>query len=255
MRHFNLLLAVLSICGPWSPSFANSTGGGYRIKHFLSSGDDAKIVSVDVGYESGVKSGELFRAVRPSRGGVGFPVETGLLKVLSVHEHEAIAEVIREGSSQSSAVYGEFSGVMAGDLATTQKLVIARAKVLAPEISVKYSALFDDPKASPYTYELTPGGKRELRKVAEQLASFRAGMLLVEGHTDQRGSSDQNQIESYQRALTVRQILIDEHGFDEHRVTALGLGENEPISNVILPGNADRSRRIVLKVVPMPHAN
>ena len=75
---------------------------------------------------------------------------------------------------------------------------------------------------------------------------------MIEGHTDQKGDSEQNQIETYQRALTIRQYLIDELGFDENRVTAIGLGESEPISDVILPGNADRSRRIVLKVVPIP---
>ena len=66
-----------------------------------------------------------------------------------------------------------------------------------------------------------------------------------------QGTAEQNQIESYQRALTVRQFIIDDLGFDESRVTAIGLGETEAISEVILPGNADRSRRIVLKVVPM----
>ena len=245
---------LLIISGLLSSVSATAGDGGYKIKGYLSTGADARHVVIEAGRQSGVTSGEIFRAVRPSKAGITAPVETGLLKVIAVHEQESIAEVISQGTDQSAAIYGALSDVMAGDIALAQRIVIARAKVLAPEIVVRYSAIFDDPKAHPGTYEFTLAGRDELRKVAERMASMKAGMLMIEGHTDQKGDSEQNQIESYQRALTVRQFMIDELGFDETRITAIGLGESEPISDVILPGNADRSRRIVLKVVPMPGA-
>lgn len=231
---------------------ANASEGGYRIKGYLSSGEDARHVILDAGRTSGVTSGEVFRAVRPARGGMNTPIETGLLKVIAVHENESIAEVTQQGTSQSTAIFGGYADVMAGDVAMGQRISIVRAKALAPEVTIKFSQLFDDPKGQPTTFELTPGGREQLRTVALEVASIKAGMLMIEGHTDQKGDSEQNQIETYQRALTIRQYLIDELGFDENRVTAIGLGESEPISDVILPGNADRSRRIVLKVVPIP---
>ena len=227
--------------------------GGFVIKNFLSSGESANLVTLEAGYQSGVKTGEIFRAVRPSRAGVDFPVETGLLKILAVHEHESIAEVLREGSTESEALFAGFGGVMAGDIAVGQKLTIAPAKTVAPEIAIKFSSIFDDPKSSPVTYELTMAGRRELARVAQRLGGIRAGMLIVEGHTDARGASAQNQMESYQRALTVRQIFIDEFGFDEGRITALGLGESQPVSETLEPGDGDRARRIVFKVVAMPN--
>lgn len=235
------------------PRYAFASGeGGYVIKHFLSSGEQADLVSIEAGYKSGLKTGEVFRVVRPSRAGLGFPVETGVLKVLAVHEFDAVAEILRQGTPESEAVFGDFGGVMAGDLAVPQKISILPTRVVAPEISLKFSSMFDDPKSNPSTYELTLAGRRELQRVAQRLGSIRAGMLMIEGHTDSRGSSDQNQMESYQRALTVRQIFIDEFGFDESRVTALGLGESQPLSEVLEPGDGDRSRRIVFKVVPQP---
>jgi len=238
----------------WACSAFATDEGGFVIKNFLKSGIDANLVSIEAGYHSGVKSGEVLHAVRPARAGVKFPVETGVLKVVAVHEFDSIAEVVSQGTRDSQTLYGEFGGIMAGDLAVAKKLSIAPSKVLAPEIALTFNSLFDDPKSDPATYELTPGGKNALRRVAERLAEIRAGMLIVEGHTDIKGSSERNQVESYQRALTIRQVLIDEFGFDESRITAFGLGESQPLSAVLEPGNSERSRRIVFKVVPMSNA-
>jgi outer membrane protein OmpA-like peptidoglycan-associated protein len=237
-----------------SASVAQAGAGAFKIKGYLSSGPEAKHVVIEAGRSSGVNSGEVFRAIRPARGGITSPVETGLLKVVAVHENESIAEVVQQGTAESEAILSPYSEIMAGDLALVQRITISAAKLLAPEVVIKYSSIFDDPKAQPSSYEFTPAGRNELRKIMGEFAVMKAGMLMIEGHTDQKGTAEQNQIESYQRALTVRQYLIDDLGFDESRVTAIGLGETEAISDVILPGNADRSRRIVLKVVPMPGA-
>ena len=225
--------------------------GAFKIRGYLTSGVGSKQVIIEAGRASGITSGEVFRAIRPARAGVTSPIETGILKVIAVHESESIAEVIQQGTVESEAIFGSYSDIMAGDLALAQRLTITAAKLLAPEVVIKYSAIFDDPKAQPTSFEFTPGGRAELKKIFGEFANMKAGMLMIEGHTDQKGTAEQNQIESYQRALTVRQFIIDDLGFDESRVTAIGIGETEAISEVILPGNADRSRRIVLKVVPM----
>lgn len=252
MRIFFVNISVMTIGLLWSCLALATADGGFTVKSYLSSGEDAKLVSIKAGHQSGIKTGETFRIVRPGRSGINVPVETGLAKVVAVHEQEVIAEVIRQGTPESAALYGDFAGVMAGDLAVSQKLIIAPAKVVAPEISIKFSKIFDDPKADPVTYELTMGGRRELARIAERLSKIHAGMLVIEGHTDSKGSRERNQVESYQRALTVRQILINEYGFDETRVTALGLGESEPVSDTLQPGLSDQARRVVFKVVPMP---
>lgn len=247
MKQITWILLVLL-----SPVTALAGSGAYKIRGYLTPGSDARHVIIEAGRESGLRSGEVFRAIRPAKGGIAAPVETGLLKVIAVHDQESVAEVIQQGTPESKAVYASYADVMAGDLALVQRISIAPAKVLSPEISIKYNTLFDDPKARPETFELTVAGKKSLRELTRDLAAMKVGMLMVEGHTDQKGESEQNQIESYQRALTVRQYLVDDLGFDESRVTAIGLGESEPLSDVILPGNTERSRRIVLKVVPIP---
>ncbi len=245
------LALVLSVKSP----MVMATESVYRVVGYVGTGDGVNHVMIDAGRDDGVVSGEIFRVIRPPRGGLLTPIETGLIKITAVHATESLAEIVVQSTPESLAVLTPFQDIMAGDLLKPQRITIAKAKILTPEIVLRYSAIFDDPKGQPSNYELTLAGRRALRDVAEQISWARAGMLVIEGHTDQKGSSEQNQIESYQRALTIRQMMIDDLGFDENRITAIGLGESEPISDVILPGNADRSRRIVFKVVPMPGRN
>jgi outer membrane protein OmpA-like peptidoglycan-associated protein len=247
-------MIALTLAMVWSQG-ALGVNGAHRVRGYLSTGSDAKIVAIEAGRDAGITSGEVFRAVRPTRPGQPTPVETGLLKVIAVYDHESIAEVIQQGTADSESRFGVYGDVMAGDLALAQRLTIAPSKVLTPEISLKFSSLFEDPKAQPETFELTFGGRAKLREMVQSLGQMKVGMLMVEGHTDQRGDFNQNQIESYQRALTIRQYLIDDLGFDESRITAIGLGESEPLSDRILPGHSNQSRRIVLKVVPMPNTH
>ncbi len=242
---------VLTLAAP--PSWAAERA--YKVVGYMGFGEGGSHVLIDAGRTDGVVSGEIFRTMRPPRGGLVTPIETGLIKVTSIHENESLAEILSNSTPESVAFLAPFQDVMAGDLIKPQRISIAKAKILSPEIVLRYSTIFDDPKGQPSNYELTLAGRKALRDVAEQISWARAGMLVIEGHTDQKGSSEQNQIESYQRALTIRQTMIDDLGFDESRVIAIGLGESEPISEVILPGNADRSRRLVFKVVPMPGKN
>ena len=72
---------------------------------------------------------------------------------------------------------------------------------------------------------------------------------MIEGHTDQNGSSSDNQIESYQRALTIRQFIIDELNMDENRIIAVGFGESEIIDDSYVAGYRQNNRRIVFKTV------
>jgi outer membrane protein OmpA-like peptidoglycan-associated protein len=245
-------LSLLLIC---AGSEAYAERQALQVLGYLSTGTNSRHVMLSGGRDQGVVSGEVFRVVRIGRVPQAAPVETGMIKVISVDEEGSVAEVISDAPPENAAMLAPFAEVMAGDVAKPQRISIARAQVLTPEIMMKCSAIFDDPKAMPSTYELTLAGKKALRDVARQISFARAGMLLVEAHTDPKGTLEQNQIESYQRALTIRQFLIEDLGFDEERVTAIGMGESEPLETTITPGYADRARRIVFKMVPCRRQN
>ena len=73
--------------------------------------------------------------------------------------------------------------------------------------------------------------------------------IVVEGHTDSRGSASANQSLSLKRAQEVRSHLISQ-GIDASKITAVGRGEDVPIaSNDSAEGRAN-NRRVELVVTP-----
>ncbi|MDQ3233912.1 MAG: OmpA family protein [Pseudobdellovibrionaceae bacterium] len=182
-------------------------------------------------------------------------IPTALLKTTEVRENYTLAEVTEDGSKDSGVYYPEAPGLMVGDRAEPQEIKISQSLRILPHRTLTYERLFIDPKNLPTTFELSAEGRNFLLEQAQIFMKAHASLLLVEGHTDPKGESQSNQVESYQRAMTVRQVLIDEFGLDPNRVVAIGLGETEPLDEPYLPGRAEEARRIILKVKsqPLPH--
>ena len=69
--------------------------------------------------------------------------------------------------------------------------------------------------------------------------------LVLEGHTDSRGSDDYNMSLSDRRAKAVKAKLVSDYGIPAERVSAMGYGETQPAaSNETEEGRA-RNRRVV----------
>lgn len=226
-------------------------------RYFKGHKGDPNTVLVDGGAQAGVRIGTSYKVVRQgydhdhARESTKVPmwVELGRVKVIETQEQMAVAVVESEGSLLARAVFPKFPHIMAGDFLITQRVSITRNQLAVPHLALGYRELFADPKPRPASFELRADGYQKLREAAASLASLRLGVLMVEGYTDARGPADENQIESYQRALTVRQFLVDELGFDDKRVIAVGYGEAEPADASASPGADDANRRIVLKAM------
>lgn len=59
---------------------------------------------------------------------------------------------------------------------------------------------------------------------------FAGKRLIIEGHTDAKGSDQYNQILSEHRARAVRDFLVQNYGVSPDRLMASGLGESRPLS-------------------------
>ncbi|MET4132544.1 outer membrane protein OmpA-like peptidoglycan-associated protein [Porphyrobacter sp. MBR-155] len=84
------------------------------------------------------------------------------------------------------------------------------------------------------------------------------GRITLRGHSDSRGSDEDNRRASIKRAETVRDYLI-EHGVDKARITVIGLGEDRPLEPNSLADGSDnpagraRNRRVEIAVsIPEP---
>jgi outer membrane protein OmpA-like peptidoglycan-associated protein len=234
-------------------------GDVYKVAQFLETSGTSSLVLISAGRGDGIAVGTLFKVYRaapvdqdsqnPSPSQEPLWVEMGQLKVVEVQDRYTVARVEKQGSDIVQALFPKFPEIMAGDLAVIQRVNIARRPLVIPNVTVTYKDLFADPNAQPGTFELKTEGASRLKELAKAFANARLSMLMIEGYTDHEGPASANQVESYQRALTIRQFLIDELGFDESRVVAVGYGEAEPADSSFAPGSNETNRRIVFKAV------
>ena len=93
------------------------------------------------------------------------------------------------------------------------------------------------------SFELTESGMRLLDEVVDALKGAPEVRVLIEGHTDDRGSNTENQLLSEQRAEAVVTYFIAK-GLAAERFDTIGYGESQPVeSNNTADGRA-RNRRI-----------
>ncbi len=69
--------------------------------------------------------------------------------------------------------------------------------------------------------------------------------IICEGHTDNRGTVERNEILSFKRANAVKQYLI-KLGVDRERIIAVGRGSRMPIATNDTPEGRAKNRRVVM---------
>jgi outer membrane protein OmpA-like peptidoglycan-associated protein len=78
--------------------------------------------------------------------------------------------------------------------------------------------------------KITPSARTQLDALAEGIKLLQADRsVVIEGHTDARGSAFYNEVLSSKRAAAVKIYLVETHGIDPQRLKAVGLGKQQPI--------------------------
>lgn len=95
--------------------------------------------------------------------------------------------------------------------------------------------------------------REELDRLAAALLAHPGMRIIVEGHTDSRGSAAFNDRLSLRRAQAVRQALIA-RGLDADRITAKGIGERRPVADNNTEWGRSRNRRVEVLLVEAPLA-
>lgn len=105
-----------------------------------------------------------------------------------------------------------------------------------------------------------PPGESELPEEADPLLvklrsavqAFPSARIRVEGHTDARGDAEQNRVLSQQRAIAVREHLLLHLPISANRITAVGVGETEPVASNDSEEGRARNRRIDVVLLGLP---
>lgn len=120
------------------------------------------------------------------------------------------------------------------------------APVVAPAVaqatpSLQLNILFDTDKSN-----IKPAYTSEIDRAAAFLANYPNMHAIIEGHTDSQGAAVYNQRLSQRRAEAVRTALINQHGVNANRLSAIGYGEDRPVAdNATAQGRSDNRRVIV----------
>ncbi|HMM47286.1 MAG TPA: OmpA family protein [Thiobacillaceae bacterium] len=91
--------------------------------------------------------------------------------------------------------------------------------------------------------ELSAGGMRNVRKLADFLKQYPQRKVMIEGHTDSNGSQTLNQGLSERRADAVRMALVD-MGIDSSRIQTRGYASAYPVANNQTAAGRQLNRRV-----------
>ncbi|MEY4930801.1 MAG: hypothetical protein RI909_1525 [Bacteroidota bacterium] len=92
------------------------------------------------------------------------------------------------------------------------------------------------------SYTLTPGTKQNLTGLAGTLNKYPDTNILIEGHTDKKGTEEYNMNLSKQRSGSVATYL-KQLNVQDSRITTKGYGEIQPISE-----NDEQNRRVEVAI-------
>ncbi len=95
---------------------------------------------------------------------------------------------------------------------------------------------------------ITATYRTEIGRVAEFMRQYPDTSVVIEGHTDDRGSESYNQQLSEKRAKAVMQYLISEFGISVSRLSAAGLGEASPIADNSTAEGRATNRRVQAEI-------
>lgn len=103
--------------------------------------------------------------------------------------------------------------------------------------------LSDDVLFATDSAELKGGAYRAMDRLAEFLDKNAERRLLIEGHTDSRGTDEYNRDLSERRAEAVAEALM-ERGIRSDRLRPLGLGEEYPVASNDTTAGRQENRRV-----------
>ncbi len=142
------------------------------------------------------------------------------------------------------AAIGHRRDKMAEEMRQIDNVEVQPSATRADELKliVNDQVLFDVDSAT-----LRPAALGTLNDIADVLGRYPGAVLTVVGYTDSTGSETHNQQLSERRAQSVRNYLIS-RGIAGSRMTAVGLGESDPIASNLTPEGRQQNRRVEFRV-------
>ena len=188
-------------------------------------------------------------ANRTTKGAGAGAVAGGLLGAIIGHQ---------SGHKEGGAVIGAAAGAGIGGLIgyrmeqQAKKLETVRGMENVTynedtkEIDATMNILFDFDKA-----DIRPSEKAKLDELARVFSDYPENIVIVEGHTDSKGSAAYNKRLSELRASRVAEYLRSKN-IDISSLTARGYGESQPVATNETAAGREQNRRVDLQISADP---
>lgn len=95
--------------------------------------------------------------------------------------------------------------------------------------------------------ELTASSQQNISELAKTLLKYEDTEILIEGHTDSKGSEEYNQKLSEKRAAAVTAHLCD-NGVASNRISEVGYGETMPVADNSTAEGQSQNRRVEVAI-------
>jgi len=100
----------------------------------------------------------------------------------------------------------------------------------------------------PGGWQLKPETHGTLDELVDNLKKNESLKMLIQGHSDSRGSENLNKKLSDKRAEAVAAYLV-RSGVPSHRLTTVGYGSSQPVATNETPEGRAQNRRVVIKTI------
>ncbi len=156
---------------------------------------------------------------------------------LEAEERNAALESEAQTLQNQAATAADRARELESELADLQAKQTERGIVLTLG-----DVLFDTAQAT-----LKPGAGGTLDRLAQFMRDYPDRQVMIEGHTDARGSDDYNRDLSERRADAVRDALV-ERNIEAQRVRSMGLGEAYPVASNESDAGMQQNRRVEIVI-------
>ncbi len=99
-----------------------------------------------------------------------------------------------------------------------------------------------------WKYNISDDLIKNLKTFAEFLQENKSYQVVIYGYTDSMGDADSNKLLSQRRANAVKKALED-YGISSTRLTAVGMGEANPIADNMYAEGRAKNRRIEVELI------
>ena len=180
-----------------------------------------------------------------------------IIGMILAFNHVAIAaESLYSSKIQSRFIDEDRDGVIAArDLCPTTPIGSSVdnngcSSQTTQQVSIELNIFFDSGKS-----ELKPRFYSELKGLVTFLKNNPTSTVVIEGHTDNKGSAKLNRTLSQQRATAIADVLIDSFRIKPDRVKGIGYGADRPITDNDTEAGRERNRRVVAEVIAEQTSN